>query len=80
MQEKGYRTVGEMLYLDEAFHTECLWNEKGYVLTPRNRPDDYKHTILRSMLVEEVHAILLHSGHLEMRRQLKNWKMRMWRS
>lgn len=57
MQEKGYRTVGEMLYLDEAFHTECLWNEKGYVLTPRNRPDDYKHTILRSMLVEEVHAI-----------------------
>ena len=57
MQEKGYRTVGEMLYLDEAFHTECLWNEKGYVLIPRNRPDDYKHTILRSMLVEEVHAI-----------------------
>lgn len=57
MQEKGYRTVGEMLYLDEAFHTECLWNEKGYVLTPRNRPDDYKHTISRSMLVEEVHAI-----------------------
>ena len=57
MQEKGYRTVGEMLYLDEAFHTECLWNEKGYVLTPRNRSDDYKHTILRSMLVEEVHAI-----------------------
>lgn len=57
MQEKGYRTVGEMLYLDEVFHTDCLWNERGYVLTPRNRPDDYKHTILRSMLVEEVHTI-----------------------
>ena len=57
MKEKGYRTVGEMFYLDGEFRTDCLWNEKGYVLTTRNRPDDYKHTILRSMLVEEVHAI-----------------------
>lgn len=57
MQEKGYRTVGEMLYLDEAFKTSCPWNENGYVLTPRNRPDDYKHTILRAMLVDELHAI-----------------------
>lgn len=57
MQEKGYRTVGEMLYLDDEFHTSCPWNEKGYILTPRNSPDDYRHTILRAMLVEEVHAI-----------------------
>ena len=57
MQEKGYRTVGEMLYCDMAFKIECPWNESGYILATRNTSDDYKHTILRSMLVDEVHAI-----------------------
>lgn len=57
MEEKGYRTVGEMLYLDEAFRTPCCWNEKGYVLTPRNGQGDYRHTILRSLIEEEVRYI-----------------------
>lgn len=57
MQEKGYRTVGEMLYLDDAFRSACPWNERGYILTPRNKAENYQHTILRAMLVEEVHAI-----------------------
>ena len=56
-QEKGYRTIGEMIYLDEAFHEACDWNEKGYTISSRNKGGDYRHTIMRAMLVEEVHAI-----------------------
>lgn len=68
MLEKGYRTVGEMLYLDEAFRTFCPWTEKGYVFTPRNKAENYQHTILRAMLVEEVHKIF------EAQRELGNEK------
>lgn len=57
MQEHHYRTVGEMMYLDESFRINCPWVESGYVLAPRNKAEDYRHTILRSMLVDEVHAI-----------------------
>lgn len=57
MQEKGYRTVGEMIYLDENFRTDCPWNEDGYILTPRNKAGDYKHTVLRDMLADEVREI-----------------------
>lgn len=57
MQEKGYRTVGEMIYLDEKFRTDCPWNENGYILTPRNKSGDYKHTVLRDMLADEVMKI-----------------------
>lgn len=57
MKEKGYRTVGEMMYFDEEFRVSCPWVERGYVLAPRNKAGNYRHTILRSMLVEEVHAI-----------------------
>ena len=57
MMEKGYRTVGEMMYLDESFHTPCSNNEQGFIVTPRNKAKDYKHTIYRSMLVDEVHAL-----------------------
>ena len=57
MMEKGYRTVGEMMYLDESFHTPCSSNEHGFIVTPRNKAKDYKHTIYRSMLVDEVHAL-----------------------
>lgn len=57
MEEKGYRTVGEMLYLDENFRTDCPWNYNGYLLTPRNKAGDYKHTVLRDMLVDEVRDI-----------------------
>lgn len=57
MQEKGYRTVGEMIYLDEKFRTDCPWSENGYILTPRNKSGDYKHTVLRDMLADEVREI-----------------------
>lgn len=57
MREKGYRTVGEMMYCDTKFKTACPWSESGYILTTRNTTDDYRHTILRAMLVEEVHTI-----------------------
>lgn len=57
MQEKGYRTVGEMIYCDLSFKTECEWSENGYILTPRNKSEDYRHTILRAMLVDEVKKI-----------------------
>ena len=59
MEDHGYRTVGEMMYLDEDFRAACPWVERGYVLTPRNKAGNYRHTILRAMLVEEVHAIFV---------------------
>lgn len=57
MKEKGYRTVGEMMYCDISFKTPCAYAEGGYLLTPRNKSEDYRHTILRAMLVEEVKQI-----------------------
>lgn len=54
MQAGNYRTIGEMIYCDEAFRTSCDWVEKGYILTPRNKADSYKHTVERALLVEEV--------------------------
>ena len=57
MKEKGYRTVGEMIYCDVSFRTECPWNENGYILSPRNKVEDYRHTILRDMLVQEVKQV-----------------------
>lgn len=64
----NYRTVGEMIYCDEAFRTACAWNETGYILTPRNKAEDYKHTVERALLVEEVKQIF------EAQRQLGNDK------
>ena len=66
MDESGYRTVGEMIFRDEKFHTECPWSEKGYLVTPRNKSEDYRHTILRAMLVDEVKTIF------EMQRSFHN--------
>ena len=65
MQEKRYRTVGEMIYLDEKFRTDCPWNENGYILTPRNKSGDYKHTVLRDMLADEVMKIFKAQRALE---------------
>lgn len=57
MEEKGYRTVGEMLYKDEAFREKAPWSTEGYFLTPRNKEGNYRHTVLREALVEEVKLI-----------------------
>ena len=57
MEEKGYRTVGEMLYLDEKFKIDSNCNTMGYVFCPRNKQGDYKVIVFRDMLVDEVRAI-----------------------
>lgn len=57
MEEKGYRTVGEMIYKDEAFTTEAPWSKEGRIFTPRNKEGDYRHTILRDLLEDEVKYI-----------------------
>jgi len=57
MKEKGYRTVGEMIYKDEAFRIDAPWTAEGYLLAPRNKEGNYKHTILRDLLVKEVQLI-----------------------
>lgn len=46
LEEKGYRTIGEMFYKDEKFK-----NNK------RNKAGEYSNTVLRSMLIDEVNKI-----------------------
>jgi len=46
MEEKGYRTVGEMFYLDFDFQKN-----------KRNKADDYRHTISRQLLQNEISQI-----------------------
>ncbi len=43
LAERGYRTVGEMMYMDEAFREHR-----------RNKADSYKNTVDRSMLEDEI--------------------------
>lgn len=46
MADKGYRTVGEMLYKDEA-----------YSKYKRNKGEDYQNTVSRSMIEDEIKKI-----------------------
>ena len=46
LEEKGYKTIGEMFYKDEKF-----------IANKRNKEGEYNNTVLRSMLVEEVHIL-----------------------
>lgn len=55
LQEKGYRTIGEMFYKDEKFE----YNK-------RNKGGEYNNTVLRSMLIDEVHTLF------EMQRKFKS--------
>lgn len=55
LQEKGYRTIGEMFYKDEKFK----YNK-------RNKAGEYNNTVLRSMLIDEVHTLF------EMQRKFKS--------
>ncbi len=54
LKEGGYRTVGEMLFKDDAFRSYTSFSNKEYVLTTRNKADNYLHSIDRASLVEEV--------------------------
>lgn len=46
LKEKGYRTIGEMFYKDEKFKEN-----------KRNKAGEYNNTVLRSMLINEVHQL-----------------------
>lgn len=69
MREKGYRTVGEMIYRDEAFRENAPWRAEHYILAPRNKQGDYKHTILRKDLEAEVKILF------DIQRKLGNEKL-----
>lgn len=59
MTKNNYRTVGEMIYNDEAFF-QIKTNKQGdaiKVITVRNKQGDYAHTFGRGELVEEVKTI-----------------------
>lgn len=55
LQENGYRTIGEMFYKDEKFKTN-----------KRNKSGEYTNTVLRSMLIDEIHILF------EMQRKFGN--------
>ncbi len=46
LEEKGYRTIGEMFYKDEKFESN-----------KRNKGGEYNNTVLRNMLVDEIHIL-----------------------
>lgn len=55
MEENGYRTVGEMLLNDDRFW-KC--NPDGTkIFVPHNHPDDYRTTVERSMVEDEIRLI-----------------------
>ena len=55
MEENGYRTIGEMLLNDDRFW-KC--NPDGTkIFVPHNHPDDYRTTVERSMVEDEIRFI-----------------------
>lgn len=46
LNEKNYKTIGEMLWIDDRFKTN-----------KRNKSEDYSNTYSREMMIDEVHAI-----------------------
>ena len=55
MEENGYRTISEMLLKDDRFW-EC--NPDGTkIFVPHNHPDDYRTTVERSMVEDEIRLI-----------------------
>ena len=46
LEEKGYRTIGEMFYKDEKF-----------INNKRNKAGTYNNTVLRAMLIDEIHIL-----------------------
>lgn len=56
MAEKGYRTVGEMYYLDPEY-SRGVDGKRIYSI--RNKGGDYKRTVYRARLEDEINLILL---------------------
>ncbi len=57
MQEKGYLTVGEMIYQDSNFKKNRYGAGKESIISSRNKQGEYKYCIARDMLEEEVKII-----------------------
>lgn len=57
MEEKKYRTVGEMMYKDPEFQEATPWSATGTTHATRNKAGDYRHMISRKAQVEEVQKI-----------------------
>lgn len=55
MEENGYRTIGEMLLHDERFW-ECT-PDGTKIFVPHNHLDDYRTTVERSMVEDEIRLI-----------------------
>lgn len=55
MEENGYRTIGEMLLNDDRFWEDNHDGTKIFV--PHNHPDDYRTTVERSMVEDEIRLI-----------------------
>ena len=55
MEENGYRTIGEMLLKDDRFWKHNPDGTKIFV--PHNHPDDYRITVERSMVEDEIRLI-----------------------
>lgn len=55
MEENGYRTIGEMILKDDRFWKH---NPDGTeIFVPHNHPDDYRTTVERSMVEDEIRLI-----------------------
>ncbi len=55
LDEKGYKTIGQMLYCDDKFRT--ILSDGQVVCNIRNKGESYKNSILRDMLIDEVKII-----------------------
>lgn len=64
MQEKNYRTIGEMYLLDDKFkfrdkNGNCILDKKGNKsIKIKNSIGDYKNTALRKLIIDEIKMIL----------------------
>lgn len=56
LKEKGYRTVAEMYLKDDNF--KIVFPDGRKLLKTRNNSEDYKNTVQRSMLLNEIKLIL----------------------
>lgn len=64
MEEKQYRTVGEMLYKDSKFKIPADGENSRSILNTRNHGGNYFNTIKRSLLIDEVHTIFARQREL----------------
>ena len=55
MEDKGYRTVGEMFYRDEKF--QILGSDGQIWRKTRNTAGNYSFTVTRDMVESEAHAL-----------------------